>query len=251
MNEADRNGWIDGLGLPELIPGKLIKRYKRFLADVRLETGEVVTAHCPNTGAMITCSAPGQIVYLSSHDDPKRKLKYTWEFIRMPTSLVGVNTLLPNKLVRHSIESGKLEAFSGYDDIRSEVRVGKNHRLDLMVTKKGNAPCYIEIKNCSLVIDGIACFPDAVTTRGRNHLIALQQLASSGHRAVIFFLVNRMDAACFKPADHIDPAYAVELRQARKNGVEIMCYDVSIALNHETRNGPNRISLRRPLPWEL
>jgi sugar fermentation stimulation protein A len=165
--------------------------------------------------------------------------------------MVGVNTILPNKLVRHAIETGRLEAFAGYDDIRPEVRVGKNHRLDLMVTKKGAAPCYIEIKNCSLVADGIACFPDAVTARGRNHLIALQQLASDGYRAVIFFLVNRMDAARFKPADHIDPAYAAQLLQARENGVEIMCYDVSIALKNETRKGLNRISLRNALPCEL
>jgi len=239
------------LVLPEMVPGRLIKRHKRFLAEVQLETGDVVTAHCPNTGAMTVCSTPGQPVYLSRHDKSKRKLKYTWEFIRMPTSLVGVNTILPNKLVRHSIETGRLEAFSGYDEIRSEVRVGEHHRLDLMTTKKGAMPCYIEIKNCSLVIDGIACFPDAVTTRGRNHLVALQQLASKGYRAVIFFLVNRMDAVLFKPADHIDPAYGMELRQARKNGVEIMCYDVSIVLKNDARNDMNRISLRRPIPCEL
>ncbi len=242
---------IDGLALPELITGRLIKRYKRFLADVQLETGETVTAHCPNTGAMTACSTPGQRVYLSSHDHPGRKLKYTWEFIQMPTSLVGVNTILPNKLVRHAMETGQLTAFADYDEVRAEVRAGRHHRLDLMATKTGSAPCYIEIKNCSLVTDGIACFPDAVTMRGRDHLIILQQLASDGCRAVIFFLINRMDAVLFKPADDIDPAYGRELRQARKNGVEIMCYDVSIALKNETRTGPNRISLRRTLPCEL
>ncbi|RJP87766.1 MAG: DNA/RNA nuclease SfsA [Desulfobacteraceae bacterium] len=241
----------DGLILPELIPGRLIKRYKRFLAEVQLETGDVVTAHCPNTGAMTACSSPGQPVYLSYHDGPKRKLKYTWEFIRMPTSIVGVNTILPNQLVGHSIRAGKLEAFAGYDEIQPEVKVGQNHRLDLMATKKGAPPCYIEIKNCSLVIDGTACFPDAVTTRGRSHLIELQRLADLGYRAVIFFLINRMDAIAFKPADHIDPAYAAELRQARKNGVEIMCFDVSIELKNETKDGLNRISLRHPLPCIL
>jgi sugar fermentation stimulation protein A len=245
------NTEIDGWALPELIPGRLIKRYKRFLADVRLETGEVVTAHCPNTGAMTACSAPGQPVYLSCHDNPKRKFKYTWEFIQMPTSIVGVNTILPNKLVRHAIENGQVSTFAGYDDIRSEVKAGEHHRLDLMVTEMGKPPCYIEIKNCSLVVDGIACFPDAVTARGRSHLIVLQQIAAEGHRAVIFFLVNRMDAVLFKPADHIDPAYGVELRKAIKNGVEIMCFDVSIALNIEKKKGLNRISLRHALPCEL
>jgi len=115
----------------------------------------------------------------------------------------------------------------------------------------GKAPCYIEIKNCSLVMDGIACFPDAVTTRGRNHLIALQQLAAQGHRAVIFFLINRMDAILFKPADHIGPAYGSELRKAMKNGVEILCCDVSILLKDEIGNGLNQISLRHVLPWEI
>jgi sugar fermentation stimulation protein A len=241
----------DGLALPELIPGRLVKRYKRFLADVVLETGEVVTAHCPNTGAMTACSAPGQPVYLSCHDNPKRKLKYTWEFIQMPTSIVGVNTILPNKLVRHAIENRQISTFAGYEDIRSEVKAGEHHRLDLMVTKTGKPPCYIEIKNCSLVMEKIACFPDAVTARGLSHLIVLQQLAAEGHRAVIFFLVNRMDAVLFKPADHIDPAYGAELRKALKNGVEIMCFDVSIALNHEKKNGSNSISLRHALPCEL
>lgn len=241
----------DGLALPELIPGRLIKRYKRFLADVELETSEAVTAHCPNTGAMTACSAPGQPVYLSCHDNPKRKFKYTWEFIQMPESMVGVNTILPNKLVRHAIENGRIATFAGYDDIRPEVKVGRHHRLDLMVTKTGKPPCYIEIKNCSLVVDGIACFPDAITARGRNHLIALQQLAAEGNRAVIFFLVNRMDAIVFRPADHIDLAYGLELRKAIKNGVEIMCFDVSIDLNNEKGNGLNHISLRHALPCEL
>jgi sugar fermentation stimulation protein A len=240
-----RGTYSNGLILPDLISGKLFKRYKRFLADVELETGEIITAHCPNTGTMKACSEPGRKVYLSFHDNPKRKYKYSWEFIEMPTSLVGVNTLMPNRLVYHSIKSGKLEAFAEYDEVRSEVNVGNKHRLDLMVLKNSTDPCYIEIKNCSLVEDGTACFPDAVTLRGRNHLIELQRLAASGCRAVMFFLVNRMDAKIFKPADHIDPAYGKELRKAHQNGVEIMVYDVDIDLKQR------KIRLRNQVPFQL
>ena len=233
----------NGLILPDLIPGILIKRYKRFLADVELENGDIVTAHCMNTGSMQACSEPGRRVYLSCHNNPKRKLKYSWEIIDMPSSRVGVNTLVPNRLVYHSIKAGRLEPFAGYDEIRPEVKVGKKHRLDLMLSKNGSDLCYIEIKNCSLVTDGTAYFPDAVTKRGRNHLIELQKLSSMGHRGVMFFLIQRMDANIFKPADHIDPAYGKELRKAVKNGVEIMVYDVRIDLNS--------ISLRNPIPYEL
>ncbi len=237
--------YSNGLMLPELIPGRLIKRYKRFLADVELDTGDVVTAHCPNTGTMKACSEPGRKVYLSVHDNPKRKYKYTWEIIEMPTSLVGVNTLTPNKLVYHSIKAGRLETFAEYNEVRSEVKVGEKHRLDLMLSKNGPDPCYIEIKNCSLVEDGTACFPDAVTVRGRNHLIELQRLTVSGFRTVMFFLINRMDAKIFKPADHIDPAYGKELRKAYQNGIEIIVYDVGIDLKQ------GKVRLRNQVPFQL
>jgi sugar fermentation stimulation protein A len=237
--------YSNGLVLPELIPGKLIKRYKRFLSDVMLDSGDVVTAHCPNTGTMRACSEPGRKVYLSFHDNPKRKYKYTWEVIEMPVSIVGVNTMIPNRLVYHSIKAGQIETFAGYDEIRSEVKVGEKHRLDLMVSKNGTERCYIEIKNCSLVENGIAYFPDAVTVRGRNHLIELQRLAASGFRTMMFFLINRMDAALFKPADHIDPDYGKELRKAYKNGVEIMVHDVE----YDLANG--RVRLRNQVHFQL
>ena len=237
--------YSNGLILPELIPGKLIKRYKRFLADVLLDNGDTVTAHCPNTGTMKACSEPGRKVYLSYHDNPKRKYKYTWEIIEMPASLVGVNTMIPNRLVYHSIKTGQVETFAGYDEIKAEVKVGEKHRLDLMVSKNGSAPCYIEIKNCSLVENGTACFPDAVTVRGKNHLVELQRLTASGNRTMMFFLVNRMDAKIFKPADHIDPSYGKELRKASQNGVEIMVYDVAYDLKH------GRVRLRNQVPFQL
>jgi len=242
--------YSNGLMLPDLIPGRLIKRYKRFLADVKLNAGDVVTAHCPNTGTMKACSEPGRKVYLSVHDNPKRKYKYTWEIIEMPASLVGVNTLIPNKLVYHSIKAGCLETFAEYDDVLSEVKVGEKHRLDLMLSKNSPNPCYpdpcyIEIKNCSLVEDSTACFPDAITVRGRNHLIELQRLAASVFRTVMFFLINRMDAKIFKPADHIDPAYGKELRKAYQNGVELMVYDVEYDLKQR------RVGLRNSIPFQL
>lgn len=232
-----------GLALPELIPGTLIQRYKRFLADVLLENGETVTAHCPNSGAMTACCQPGRRVYVSCHDRPERKLKYTWELIDMPTSLVGVNTLLPNRLIRKAITQGEIEAFAEYDTVIAEVRAGGNSRLDLMLTGETSGKCYVEIKNCTLVNDGVAMFPDAVTTRGRNHLLLLQELRELGHRCAMIFLIQRLDARRFVPADHIDPAYGATLRAAVKNGVEIHVYDVVLDLH--------RIRLGRPIPWDL
>jgi len=214
---------------PNLIRGTLIKRYKRFLADIKLRNGHVVTAHCPNTGSMLECSEPGQTVYLSRHNNPKRRLKYTWEMIEMPTSLVGVNTLVPNKLVKTSILAEKIQELVGFDRVRSEVKYGGNSRIDLLL-EKGESRCFVEIKNCTLVLDGVACFPDAVTSRGLKHLVELQQQVRLGDRSVMFFLVQRMDAKVFKPADHIDPAYGKELRKAVRNGVEIIVHDVFLDL---------------------
>ena len=220
-----------GLLWPELTPGTLVKRYKRFLADVKLNSGDLVTAHCANSGTMKECSETGRPVYLSFHDNPKRKLKYTWEMIKMPTSLVGVNTMVPNRLVKKSIEDGLVEQLKGYENIKAEVKVSDRSRLDLLLTNKDREKCFVEIKNCTLVKDGLASFPDAVTTRGRKHLVELQRLAKKGNRSIIFFLVQRMDAKTFSPADNIDPAYGKELRKAKNNGVEIIVYDVIIDLN--------------------
>jgi len=220
-----------GLSWPKLTPGTLVKRYKRFLADVRLNNGDLVTAHCANSGTMKECSEPGRPVYLSFHDNPKRKLKYTWEMIKMPTSLVGVNTMVPNRLVKKSIEDGLVEQLKGYENVKTEVKVSDRSRLDLLLTNGDKKKCFVEVKNCTLVKDGLASFPDAVTTRGRKHLVELQRLAKEGNRSIIFFLVQRMDAKAFSPADNIDPTYAKELRKAKNSGVEIIVYDVIIDLN--------------------
>jgi len=228
---------------PPLIRGWLVKRYKRFLADVRLQNGELVTAHCPNSGRMTACNQPGRPVFLSVHDDPKRKLKYTWELIDMPSSLVGVNTLVPNRLVAHAIRNGGIPHFGKYTTVRPEVRINDRTRLDLLLSNSKGDRCYVEIKNCTLVEDGCAMFPDAPTVRGRKHLLELAELHGQGQRAVIFFLEQRCDARFFTPAETIDPDYSACLREVVSAGVEIVAYDVSIDLD--------RITLGRPLPCRL
>ena len=215
---------------PQLIRGTLIKRHKRFLADVRLTDGEIVTAHCPNTGSMTGCAETGRTVYLSWHDNPNRKLKYTWELIEMPTSLVGVNTLLPNRLVFQAAAAGLIPELAGYDRVEREVKIGISSRIDLRLSDGQKNPCYIEIKNCTLVENGVARFPDAVTARGLKHLNELERLAGSGCRCLMFYFIQRMDARVFEPADSIDPGYGRGLRQAVNRGVEILAYDVSIDL---------------------
>ncbi|MFW6081753.1 MAG: DNA/RNA nuclease SfsA [Desulfosalsimonas sp.] len=228
---------------PPLHAGTLVKRYKRFIADISTQNLGVITAHCPNSGSMAGCSEPGRPVYFSESDNPGRRLKYTWELIEMPGSLVGTNTLVPNRLVRQCAEKGIFHEFAGYDSVRAEVRAGTNTRFDLMLEGPGLQRCYVEIKNCTLVEDGIAYFPDAKTERGRNHLKELQRQVRLGHRGFMFFLIQRMDARQFRPADRIDPAYGKELRQAVNNGVEILAYDVHI----DTQG----IRLRAPVPWQL
>lgn len=217
-----------GLLWPELIKGALIKRYKRFLADVRLDNGDVVTAHCPNSGSMKSCCEPGRPVYVSHQDSPKRKLKYTWEIIDMGSSLVGVNTNIPNRLVKSSVEAGAVPELAGYQTVLSEVKVSDHSRLDLMLDDPDRGRCYIEIKNCSLVAQGHAQFPDAVTERGLKHIHELESLLQQGNRCVMFYLIQRMDADRFSPADHIDPAYGKGLRHGVEQGVEVLVYDTVI-----------------------
>lgn len=214
---------------PPLLQGTLLRRYKRFLADVRLKNGHVVTAHCPNSGSMLACSEPGRAVYLSRHNNPKRRLRYTWELIEMPASLVGVNTLVPNRLVKAAVLAGRIDGLTGYERVRSEVNYGANSRIDLLL-EKGGMRCFVEVKNCTLVEEGAASFPDAVTARGLKHLRELQEQVRTGARSVMFYLIQRMDALRFQPADAIDPKYGRELKRAIQNGVEVMVYDVAIDL---------------------
>jgi sugar fermentation stimulation protein A len=227
---------------PRLIEGILIKRYKRFMADVKLRNNHVVTAHCPNSGSMKECSEPGRTVYLTRHNKPSRRLKYTWEMIRMETSLVGVNTMVPNRLTEAAVLAGDIPELSGYETVRREVKYGKHSRIDLLL-ERGTNRCFVEVKNCTLVTEGLACFPDAVTSRGLKHLVELQKQVAKGHRSVMFYLIQRMDADRFEPADHIDPAYGEELRKAVSNGVEMLVYDVKMDLEG--------IRLNRPVPFQL
>ncbi len=215
---------------PPLTAGRLIRRYKRFLADVRLETGETVTAHCPNSGRMTGCAEPGRPVYLSCHDNPRRKHRYTWELIDMPASLVGVNTLVPNRLVARAAAAGQIPGLDGTAALRPEVAVGRGTRLDLCLTDAAGRRTFVEVKNCTLVEAGRALFPDAVTTRGRRHLEVLADLRQAGHRSLVFFLVQRMDAGSFSPADAVDPAYGRTLRQAVDRGVAVAAWDTVIDL---------------------
>lgn len=230
------------LNWPPLLKGTLLRRYKRFIADVTLQNGHVVAAHCPNSGSMAGCSEPGRPVYLSRQDGPRRKLKYTWKLIDMPTSLVGIDTLVPNRLVQAAVQAETVPQLKGYKEIRTEVRYGENSRVDLLL-EKDDQRCFLEVKNCTLVLDRTAYFPDAVTSRGLKHLVELQHQVRRGHRAVMFYLVQRMDAKTFSPADHIDPDYGRELRKAVKNGVEMVVYDVHIDLHG--------IEIQHSLPWKL
>jgi len=227
---------------PSLLKGTLIKRYQRFKADVRLGNGHVVTAHCPNTGSMQTCSEPGRPVYVSRHHRRERKLKYTWEMIEMPTSLVGVNTSVPNHLTKAAIISGNVPELKGYKSIRSEVGYGNGSRIDIMLENDRHG-CFVEVKNCTLVENTTAFFPDGITTRGLKHLEELQQQVYKGNRSVMFFLIQRMDAKRFKPADHIDKAYGRTLRKVHRKGVEILVYDVVM--------DQTGIRLNRKIPYEL
>jgi sugar fermentation stimulation protein A len=215
---------------PTLTRGTLIRRYKRFMADVELENGTIITAHCPNSGRMLGCAEPGRAVFLSFSDNKSRTYPYTWEIIDMPGSPVVVNTLRANHATREAVRRDVIPELSGYTSIRPEVKVDHS-RIDLLLTGAGKQPALVEVKSCTYAEDGRVMFPDAVTARGLKHLKELSRSLGEGYRCVMFFLVQRMDARIFAPADHIDPAYSAELRRACKAGVEILVYDIKI--DHE------------------
>lgn len=224
-----------------LLEGRLIRRYQRFLADVELKDGSVITVHCPNTGAMTGCMRPGGAVWLSQSANPKRKYAYTWELAQMPDTLVGINTLKANRLVKQALVMGAVSEIETRGIVKPEAKIGAS-RLDFMVSGSAGT-AYIEVKNCTLVREGLAAFPDAVTLRGQKHLRELMVLSSQGHEAVIFYLIQRMDARAFKPAYDIDIEYARLLQKAHAVGVKIVVYDTEIS--------PGKIVLRRGLPFDL
>ncbi len=220
----------------------LIKRYKRFLADVTTDEGDDITVHCPNTGSMRGCSTPGSKVMLSTSPNLKRKYPQTLEMVREGNTWVGVNTMLTNKIVAEAILEGQIEELQGIDTLTREVTTSKSSRLDLLL-ERGDEKIYVEIKNCSLVEEGWAMFPDAVTARGTKHLNELASLVQQGHQGIIFFLIQRTDAERFRPAAHIDPLYAKTLAEVSKKGVQILAYQAEV--------GPESILVQKSIPCFL
>ena len=219
------------MNLPEpLFHGTLIRRYQRFLADVQLDDGSLVTAHTPNTGSMLGCARPGSRVVLSKSGNPARKYAHSWELVHTDGVWVGINTLLPNRLVREGIENGAIAELAGYREIRSEVAYGTGSRIDLLLSGDAGR-CYVEVKNVTLVEEGSALFPDAVTARGQKHLRELMEVVRLGHRGVTVFVVQRGDGERVRPADAIDPAYGALLREAAQAGVELLAYRAEVTLN--------------------
>lgn len=236
--------------LPEpLVEGHLIRRYKRFLADVRLSDGSEVTAHCPNTGSMLGCQPANARVWLSRSDNPKRKLPYTWELVETePGMLACINTARPNSQARAAIESGIVPELGGYRSCRSEVRYGEEKsRIDLHLSAHDSRPdAWVEVKNVTLAEDGQGFFPDAVTTRGQKHLRELMAQVAKGDRGVLFFVVNHTGIESVRPADHIDPKYGQLLREACDAGVEVVAYRA--ALWGESGSPSGAITLVEPVP---
>ncbi|MEM7170289.1 MAG: DNA/RNA nuclease SfsA [Pseudomonadota bacterium] len=224
-----------------LISGRLVRRYKRFLSDVELSDGSVVVAHCANSGSMLGLTEPGYPVWLSPARNPERKLKFTWELVDVGDSLVGINTSLPNGIVAEAIANKKIREVAAYEGIRKEVRYGKNSRIDILLEQDGLANCYVEVKSVTLSRDkGLAEFPDAVTKRGAKHLSELSDMVAQGHRAVMFFLVQRSDCKKVDIAEDIDPDYKAAFAAAVGAGVEVLAYDCDL-----TNKG---IQLRQSLP---
>ncbi|MBN2423723.1 MAG: DNA/RNA nuclease SfsA [Calditrichaceae bacterium] len=212
----------------ELIDGILLRRYKRFLADIKLNDGSFITAHCPNSGSMKTCKEPGWKVMVSDSNNPDRKLRYTWEIVHNGNCWIGINTNLPNKLAEEAIKNGAIKELQGYEQIRKEVKYGKNSRIDLLLSTGGRL-CYVEVKNVTLVEDGYYQFPDAVTERGLKHLQELTAEVKAGHRAIMLYVIQRSDGKRFKPARHIDPKYARGLTEAVSEGVETIAYRADVS----------------------
>ena len=225
-----------------LVRARLLRRYKRFLADAVLEDGTEVTAHCPNPGAMLGLAAPGQVIWLLPNDDPRKKLRFGWRLVELPGGhLAGIDAGLPNRVVAEALAAGAIPALAGYDTIRPEQRYGSNSRIDFLLGAPGRPDAYVEVKNVHLRRDGDwAEFPDCVTARGTRHLGELARIAEGGGRAVMLYVVQRSDCARFRLAGDLDPAYARAFDAARAAGVEAIC--------HATRITTEGVWLAGPLP---
>jgi sugar fermentation stimulation protein A len=214
-----------------LVPGTLERRYKRFLADVRLADGTLVAAHCANPGAMLGVADPGAEVWLLPNAAPGRRLAWSWELVRVGDGLVGINTARPNALAAEAIAAGRIPALAGYASLRREVRYGEKSRVDLLLEAPGRPICYVEVKNVHLKRGAAAEFPDCVTARGTRHLGELAAAVAAGHRAVMLYVVQREDCRGFRIAADLDPAYDRGLRAARAAGVEALCYACRVGLD--------------------
>ena len=233
---------------PPLVRGRLVQRYKRFLADVILDDGTELTAHCPNPGAMLGLNMPGIPVWLSKSPDPKRKLAYTLELVEVPATdtdgdvTVGINTMHPNRLVAEALAADAIPELTGYASHRREVKYGVNSRVDFLLEEPDRPPCWLEIKNCHLRRTGaLAEFPDCVAARSLKHLKELEAMVAEGHRAVVLFVVQRTDCDAFSACHELDPGFAHGLGQAADAGVEVLIYACDMSLSE--------IRVARRLPW--
>ncbi len=225
-----------------LVPARLIRRYKRFLADMRLADGTEVVAHCPNPGSMMGLDAPGLPCWLEPNDDARRKLNYGWRLAELPDGHVaGIDTAVPNRIVREALLARAVPELAAYGTVRAEVRYGRASRVDFLLTEPGLPDAYVEVKNVHLRRSGDwAEFPDCVTVRGARHLDELAGMAAQGHRSVMLYVVQRTDCARFRLAEDIDGNYAAAAARAQSAGVEMLCHGCAIS--------PQAITLDGPLP---
>lgn len=225
--------------------GTLLKRYKRFLADIELESGETITAHCANPGSMLGVAIEGAPVWVSEHRDGKRKLPWSWQLIKLDGVLVPINTSNPNTIVAEALADKMIPELAGYDSHKREVKYGDKSRIDFLLEGgRRKESCYLEIKNVHLSREpGLAEFPDSVTARGAKHLTELTAMKESGARAVMLFVIQRNDCQRLRPAADLDPAYAKALNEAAAAGVELLCYDCEVTTAE--------VVLRRAIDIEL
>jgi sugar fermentation stimulation protein A len=225
-----------------MVRGTLVSRYKRFFADVRLDDGREVTAHCPNPGAMLGLNTPGLGAWLSGDDNPRRKLAWTLELVEADGGLVGINTLNPNRLVAEALAEGAIPELAGYALVRREVRMGEASRVDFVLEDPARARCWLEVKNCHLRRTGsLAEFPDCVAARSARHLRELSARVAEGDRAVQLFVIQRTDCESFAACADLDSAYAAGLNAAAAAGVEVLCYGCDIT--------SDAVRIARRMPW--
>ncbi len=225
-----------------LAHGQLVSRYKRFFADVMLDDGTAITAHCPNPGAMLGVNLPGLGVWVSRSEDPKRKLAHTLELVEANGTLVGINTMLPNRIVAEALAADAVPELTGYDTHRREVKYGEASRVDFLLTAPDRPACWLEIKNCHLSrTPGLAEFPDCIAARSARHLRELQAMVAAGDRAVVLFTVQREDCGAFTACRDLDPTFADALEHAAEAGMEVLVYACSMS--------PRAVRLDRRMDW--